>query len=570
MTQTQDRTTTDVDALARAYILSFAKGEHPERPVEDFGYWEEICSSIERTYEKSNGDMDRVKRFIEQAKKLPPGRLKALLAPTLEEIFAEENQGITCPKLSTIAVLAPDLSKDACPELDQYIEHSREASPEAYDEFHLFDGLWFFSVVAARRVYLEYKDEKIFTNLNIGQYGETTAWAKSWTVRVALRMLERLELDCQLTSDIITPQSLLQGMAGTHMLTVKEYERLSPASKDLTEKEQAMPGQKGMYHDEYGQFMRSMLSKHSTDVLYQRIFLDLDSPRERYSNKTVSRGKDLIEKPYLTILGNVTPPDLKEHAHAGSTLWQNGLFARISWVVAPIATKNDIKDDENEDDDGKIPVPAKLLERVKWWHERLGVPECKFEPQYDEKGNIKNYELARGDFIEHEATIDKEVIRAWKAYRKALKLMRLELPEQQREDLGGSYIRLATTALRIALLLASISNYNHIKIKHWARAQEIAEDLRRNVHLLYARANMSATSETAKIEEEIKRLLQKAADNGRTQGMLPSEFKSNSRTFRHIEITRFGEILSKMKQAGDLDGEQTPYKKTRYKLAAKN
>ncbi len=43
------------------------------------------------------------------------------------------------------------------------------------------------------------------------------------------------------------------------------------------------------------------------------------------------------------------------------------------------------------------------------------------------------------------------------------------------EYLDGNYGRFAEKALRVALLLASVQGAEAIGLRHWARAQEIAE-----------------------------------------------------------------------------------------------
>src|SRR5579885_3382020 len=78
-------------------------------------------------------------------------------------------------------------------------------------------------------------------------------------------------------------------------------------------------------------------------------------------------------------------------------------------------------------------------------------------------------------------TLSLAARQAWVNYDHALRQMCLKLGH---EDFNGSYVRLAETAMRLAVLLASLSNNNHIELRHWAKAQELTEILRANLHEL--------------------------------------------------------------------------------------
>jgi glutamine synthetase adenylyltransferase len=56
-------------------------------------------------------------------------------------------------------------------------------------------------------------------------------------------------------------------------------------------------------------------------------------------------------------------------------------------------------------------------------------------------------------------------------------------------DLDGNYGRFPEKALRIAALFASLGNSSIIDLNHWARAQQIVERWRRNLHELYNQVN---------------------------------------------------------------------------------
>lgn len=334
-------------------------------------------------------------------------------------------------------------------------------------------------------------------------------FAKSFTAKVVKDILYELHLGYVLAPNRVTPQKLLSDMAGMYVPT--NYAELDPEKQERQRKRLSMPQVKGIIWDELGKFIRAMLRKNSTNADFIDIFLEFDACPEEYENATISRGGESIEKPYLALLGNITPPDLKENAKAGADFWTDGVWARFSFVVAPPATPDMIHDEIDDDDDDEEPaIPKELLEKLKAWHNRLGIPHCTIDEQLDKNNNPNGkFTIYRDPLPEQECVVDKEVKRAWKRYRIALRKMCLTFPHK---DFHGSYNRLPETAMRMAVIMASLSNNNHVEMRHWAKAQELAEILRRYLHELYAQVNADdSAGETAKatVEEEIIKHLER-------------------------------------------------------------
>jgi len=81
---------------------------------------------------------------------------------------------------------------------------------------------------------------------------------------------------------------------------------------------------------------------------------------------------------------------------------------------------------------------------------------------------------------------DQEAYRAYDQYRLALREL---IAKSSNQDLDGSYTRLSDRALRVAILLASLENGGLIELRQWAKAQEIAEMMRCNLHELYSQVH---------------------------------------------------------------------------------
>src|SRR5579883_2168778 len=223
-------------AHPRDYLLSLARGERPLTGPSrsDFGQWESAVQTVERAARKSGYNAAAVQLVLD-ALALQDTELAALLAPprpTIEEIAAEEEEEPLCPPLLEPARLPPELSRGAWPSLDIYEAYSREASPEGYDDFHPFVGVWMFSVANARRSYLQLKRTRFYGNVMFALCADTSMFAKSTTAHVAKDVLQRAGLGYLLGPDRTTPQKLLSDMAGCYLPA--NFDELSEEKKTRT------------------------------------------------------------------------------------------------------------------------------------------------------------------------------------------------------------------------------------------------------------------------------------------------------------------------------------------------
>ena len=71
------------------------------------------------------------------------------------------------------------------------------------------------------------------------------------------------------------------------------------------------------------------------------------------------------------------------------------------------------------------------------------------------------------------------------------------------DDLDANYARFGEKALRVALLLASVSNHPRVELRHWARAQEITERWRAGLHTAFGLVNEDEPSRAEQAEEKV-------------------------------------------------------------------
>src|SRR6476620_9241535 len=94
------------------------------------------------------------------------------------------------PELSPQKQISPLSSQGACVWLEGYESFSHEASPEGFEDFHTFCGIWLLSSVAARRIYLPLRTMNVYPNLTIALCGDSSLFAKTTTARVAKTLLQ--------------------------------------------------------------------------------------------------------------------------------------------------------------------------------------------------------------------------------------------------------------------------------------------------------------------------------------------------------------------------------------------
>lgn len=478
------------DNLTREYFLDYiTKGKTQQWPESGFGdKYEPIIAQYEHFILEKKVPPDKILQIIKD-----DARLKDLLE---DEIETENNLPTSFVELPEKARLAPHLARGACRWLDLYQEYSKEASPEGYEYFHVFCGIWLLSTVSARRIYIQAKKMKFCGNLMLAMCADTTLFAKSSTARVATDLLQDAGLSFFLGPDRCTPQKLINNMTGSRIPI--NYSLMPEDKKAKVYNKIAMAGQKGLYLDEFGKFIQGTVRKNSTTSDFIDLFLTLYNCQPEYSNETLQRGSDVVENPFLALMGAMTYANLNEIAAPGADFWTDGFWARIGFIAAPpdqyIIHTADIED---------LPTPPELVMTLRHWHERLGITPCTIEEkQHPKTGEpTGEYIIERGELPQHCCTIDKDAENAWKQYRISLKEM---LPDFPHKDFHGSYGRLPDLAINMALLMASLENNNHIELRHWARAQELAEVLRIHLHQLYDQvSNSKSESSASKMDQEI-------------------------------------------------------------------
>jgi len=451
------------------------------------------------------------------------------------------------PPLPAAARLPERLAAGACPWLDEYVSFSRKWSPRAYDGFHQAIGLWVLSTVAARRVYV-HVGKRRFPNLYIALAARTSIFAKSTTAQIGRDTLERAGLGWLLLADEVTPAKFLWDLAG-HV--PPNYDRLPPEDYARAKARLALPSQRGWFYEEFGQQLAAMNRDGSAMADFRGHLRRFDDCPETFEYGTIARGSEILRQPYLALLANLTPADLKPLARRGDSMWRDGFWARFAFV-----TPHTHEPKLDRFPTGERVIPTGLIKPLRQWHDRLGMPAVSVDAEFDAAGKrIGEFTVDRQPYSPVVCAVDDDVLEAFYTYHDALASL---AAARQEEDLDGNYARFAEKALRIAVLLGSLANDNHIEIRHWARAQQIAEDWRAGLHALVVEINQPGPSQSERLEDRLLCIVQKL---GKPTANEVSKY------LRGVSAADAARLLDGLAAAGAVEVIRTSRNARRYQVA---
>jgi hypothetical protein len=388
--------------------------------------------------------------------------------------------------------------------LDAYVEHSRAWAPRAYDGFHEAVGLWALSTVAGRRVVTHFGAER-YTNLYIANVARSSVWTKTTAAAIGVELLRVAGLGFFLAPDECTPQAYVMATAAGG---VTDWDRLTADQQARTRLSLAFAAQRGWAYDEFGMKVDAIMRDNGPMAEFRGLLRRFDDCPLEYEYVTTSRGRAVMEFPYLSLLASMTPADLAKHARQGGPLWQDGFWARFAFV-APCA---DALPEPARFPAGRRLPPPRLVERLVAWHQWLGIPEVRVTARAREdskKGARPEWDVQIVRPALRACTLGEGVVDALYRYHNALVGLATASGNQ---DWDGNYSRFAEKALRVASLLASIENDGLIEMRHWARGQQIAERWRAGLHNVYAAVNSGQVSPQAQIEDKILRVVERKGE----------------------------------------------------------
>lgn len=475
---------------------------------------------------------------------------KARNAPKEETAVSSEPLPNFLP-LPAHAYLDPVLGAAACPWLDEYIAFSREMSPRGYAGFHEAVGLWLLSTITARRLVVRLGTKSFYPNLYIALCAFTTLYAKTTTARIGIDVLTQAGLSHLLLPNDLTPQAFINHL-GCNLRS--DYGDLSPDEQRLERQRLQFAGQKGWFYEEFGRMVSAMMRETGYMADFRGLLRSFDDNPPVYEYKTMTR-HDKVMQPYLALLVNMTPADIRPYAKSGSPLWGDGFWARWAFITPPPHHPPQY----GRFPDSQVNIPAQLLNPLRQWHESLGIPTVNVTPIHDEEGKpTGKYQAYRESIEPTSCQLGEGVLNAFYAYHDSLVQLAGEQVDGGNTDLMGNYGRLAEKALRIAMLLAGVSNGNRLELCHWARGQTIAERWRTNLHHLAEQVAAPAPSQERELQDKVAAVLQ------RHGVMTAAEI---ARHIRNVSSPEVEQLCRRLIGSGALvEAEKTTRNTTRYRL----
>jgi len=374
---------------------------------------------------------------------------------------------------------------EVCPLLDELEAFLRTWATRSYAGYHEAVALWVMSVIAARRCFIPWRTG-IYPALYIVLVSRSSAYAKTEVAQLGMKILEDTGLGFLATGSETTPQRLVSLMGGRWLPA--DFDRLPAAQQQFEMNRLAFAAQRGWFYDEFGDKLREVFRGTSHQNYFYRLLKQLYDVPGTYRYETIARQAEIIERPYLALLGTAQPAGLASLARADHPAWTDGFLSRFAWIVSQARPPSfDLQNAPL----GLCQVPASLMNHILSWHERLGIPQAELIPVGGEEAETPRrgrrgrrqeplYEIHRIPVEPTSVALSGEVYQAHLQYTRALTLLSSDIDERAM----GTYGRLPDMTLRLALLLASANGETCLTLLHWSKAQAIAERWRQSFHEL--------------------------------------------------------------------------------------
>jgi hypothetical protein len=490
------------DANARAYILALKAHEKPDT-MPDVGKWWQCCNIIKASLEHNPTHIEIV---IKDLYGSYPG-LKELLADDWGKDPLQGKEGY--PELPAHVKANEARADEASPILDALIAFFKHWCTRSYDGYHEAVAIWVLTTIAARRVILRWRGG-MWTNFYIMLVSKSGRHAKTEAASYGTKVIRDCGLGFLLAPDETSPQRLLSKMSGKTI--PRNYSLMNEDEKKWLCHKLAFSAQKGWQYDEFGDFLQEVIKSRGYNALFYRLIKQLYDNKPEFTYDTGTRGEENIQLPSLSIIGTTAPESLAPIAGANSSVWTDGAFARIAFIVPP---PDSIK--LQSAPEGEAVVPDHIKQKLLDWHYQLGIPACTIIDLEEQEDLLEEAQGKDGKKKRHPSEpykIDRDNLPQQDIYwngsgvREAHELYYRTLVEIGAEynldaRLNSNYVRLPDMALKIAMLLASLENNGHMDMRHWARGQQITERWRQDLHQLMTQIAGEGNGGFGEIEDKV-------------------------------------------------------------------
>ena len=385
----------------------------------------------------------------------------------------------TLPAYAQLTEIQRQAATSAGTWLDEFLQFARRRASMTPPLFLLSGGLWLIGLATARRAYIQVGN-KLFPHLYIFWIATTTKFAKSTGLDCVKAVAQEAFPHLLLPSNS-TPEALFSNLAGN---APPNIEQLNERNRNRIREGLKFAGQRGILIDEATKMLNAQAKDYMAGLL-ELLLEAFDAPD--LLEKDLKQGRLVINRLGLSILGATTPAALSlfmTHAR-----WETGEMARYILLAPEAAEPFSVTSDA-------AAIPESLLNRLKALYNRLPAPTD------DSTEGSQPTALA--------ASMEPAAIESMNLYRRAM----IELSDDVPSALQGNYGRMPAQALKVALSLALIDwagqaegNPLVIRIGHWARAVEIAEEWRASLHRTYQDVTRSKEE---RLQDEIAHQLRRS------------------------------------------------------------
>lgn len=473
------------------YTQQLLNGTAPFRDPDEFGEWAHLVGDWHRTYEQSG--QAAMRRVIAASTNAHQGLARVLAGSNSTMASSSSN---VCPALPTEAT---EIYKHLAPcgqWLDAYVSFAQQAAPMTPRSLHETAGLFLGSLAIGRRLVFMHGVRPTFCNLYALWIGPTTVYRKSAGFDVMREVLVRADLAHLLLPDDVTPEMLIQEMS----LNVPQgIDKLSPGDRQLWLRERAFASQRGIALDEASFLLDSLRRDYKVGML--DLLLKLYNCEAQISQGRITRGRMAVRDTFLSFFGTTTFRAIEEHLR-DETLWAKGFWRRFALLVPehPPQHSTALVSD----------YPPELIARLRQLHETFSVPVARLERENEKTPfYVVLYGVGEPSFAE----IDPIAFHAWQVYSRATSFDLL-VANNVEDLLAGSYGHAATQALKIAMILAAMDT-THLPVRiqpcHFARAQQVVENWRAQLHRIWSDYTQTAESQ---LSDRLYELLSNARPAG--------------------------------------------------------
>lgn len=487
----------DHTSAARHAISGVLSGAPPNGIAPDHcGPWGETVAALFAAYE--TGGTPAVRRQFEALARANKG-LAALVAGDSPKVAPKTSYH---PQLPPIARAVEQHAAPCAGWLDSYIAFAQQAAPMGPRSFHETAALFAVSLAVARRLVLPTSAGDIYPNIFALWLGEPAIYSKTSALRALMRLINDAGLRHLLLPEKLTPEALMLAYSLTIPPTLEQWQ---PEAKEQWIRERAYASRRGWLLDEASRLFASLKQDYNQGLL--GLLLQLyDCPDEK-SEETTGRGRVVVTDTSMSFFGVATPHGMAEH-FANRALWEGGLWSRFAILVPDAVPPWSFLGEH-------IPIPASLLRGYRHIFDLFPARSAELVEDADQK---RRYVHVAGERGAQEAILGPGVRAAWEAYSKAVRYDML-LTGEIDKALWGSYGRFGTHAIKVAMLLAVMDTEQLpvvVELRHWERAQRIAETWRANLHRIWGEG--LETDEA----RDTDRLLARIAAGG-VNGILPRD-----------------------------------------------